>query len=80
MLALLPQMEEVLRSERVNAESAIPLVEADSRLGWEPSMLYLTDRAHLEWKLDQLDYVLEKELVKIKKCIEFDVEKARINQ
>lgn len=34
-----------------NAEETIPLVEFDSRLGWEPSMEYMTDRAHLEWKI-----------------------------
>ena len=34
-----------------NAEETIPLVEFDSRLGWEPSMEYMADRAHLEWKI-----------------------------
>ena len=34
----------------------------DSRLGWEPSMEYTTDRAHLEWKLEQLRRVVEEEL------------------
>lgn len=35
----------------------IPLVEADSSLGWEPSMFYVADREHLEWKLRQLEDV-----------------------
>ena len=49
-------------AEMANAEAAIPLVEADSRLGWEPSMEYMADRAHLEWKIAQLQRVLEHEL------------------
>ena len=38
------------------------IVMVDSRLGWEPSMEYMTDRAHLEWKLEQLRRVVEEEL------------------
>jgi hypothetical protein len=45
-----------------NAEAAIPLVAADSRLGWEPSMEYMTDAAHLEWKIRQVRKVLETSL------------------
>lgn len=55
---LIDEMEKLIYCERENARKTIPLVEADSRLGWEPSMLYMTDRAHLEWKLRQLDSVL----------------------
>lgn len=63
-------MEELLKGQIKVAEAAIPLVEMDSRLGWEPSMHYLTDKAHLEWKIRQVEFVLKKELVKYKKCIE----------
>ena len=49
-------------AEIANAREAIPLVEADSRLGWEPSMEYMTDRAHLEWKIGQLRLVLDQEI------------------
>ena len=49
-----------------NAEDTIPLVEYDSRLGWEQTMLYLTDRRHLEWKIRQVRYVLESDLPKYK--------------
>ena len=45
----------LLDREKANAVSAIPLVEADSRLGWEPSMEYVCDRWRLEWKLRQLE-------------------------
>ena len=42
--------------------TAIPLVESDSRLGWEPSMEYMTDRSHLEWKVAQVRGVLDDEI------------------
>lgn len=56
---ILTRMEEVARAEIENARSAIPLVEEDSRLGWEPSMEYMTDRAHLEWKIATVQTVLD---------------------
>lgn len=48
---LLDKMESLLDEECENAKETIPIVEKDSRLGWEPSMLYMTDRWHIEWKL-----------------------------
>ena len=45
-----------------NAEDTIPLVEFDSRLGFEPSMEYMTDKAHIDWKLNLIKDVIEKEL------------------
>ena len=44
----------MLDDEEANVRETIPLVEADSSLGWEPSMFYVADREHLEWKLRQL--------------------------
>ena len=70
MLMIVAEMEKLLHGEIQNAEATIPLVEADSRLGWEPSMLYLGDKAHLEWKIRQVHYVLEKELAYLKKSIQ----------
>lgn len=49
---LIRQMREIGEAEIENAKGAIPLVEYDSRLGYEPSMEYMCDRAHLEWKID----------------------------
>lgn len=45
------KLQAICDEEIRNAEETIPLVEFDSRLGWEPSMEYMTDRAHLEWKI-----------------------------
>ena len=42
--------------------ATIPLVEFDSRLGYEPSMEYMTDVWHIEWKIRQVTQVLENEL------------------
>ena len=49
---LVREMLEIAEAEIKNAEGAIPLVEFDSRLGYEPSMDYMCDRAHLEWKIE----------------------------
>ena len=59
---LVDEMIEICRSEEANAKSSIPLVEFDSMLGYEPSMEYMSDRAHIEWKLDLLRDVIDKEL------------------
>ncbi len=69
LLGILDDMEQLLLAEAENAKGAIPVVERDSRLGWEPSMLYLGDKEQIEWKLRQIDYVLTKEMVKVRKSI-----------
>ena len=61
-LSLIDEIESLLKSEIANAEQTIPLVEADSRLGWEPSMEYMTDREHLEWKIKHSRQVIEYDL------------------
>ena len=53
---IIDKMEKLLLRERENVENTIPLVQCDSRLGWEPSMEYVGDEASLRWKLRQLDY------------------------
>jgi hypothetical protein len=52
-------LRELAEEELRNAAATLPLVDADSRLGWEPSMEYMTDRPHIEWKLAQVRQVLE---------------------
>ncbi len=63
------EMEALLRAERKNAEDTIPLVEADSSLGFEPSMLYMCDKRHLDWKIRHTDYVLGTELSELRAAI-----------
>ncbi len=69
---ILDDMEALLHEEIANAEETIPLVEVDSRLGWEPSMLYLGDKAQLEWKIRQVNYVLDVEIGKFRIDMEID--------
>ena len=52
---ILDGLEEILLAERENVEATIPLVRADSRLGWEPSMDYTTNEECLNWKLKQIE-------------------------
>ena len=70
MLACAREMMDIARAEIRNAEETIPLVEADSRLGWEPSMEYIGDARHLRWKIRQTTGVLESELPNLVAMIE----------
>ncbi|MBP1994839.1 hypothetical protein [Paenibacillus eucommiae] len=67
--AVLVEMEQLLADEIANAEATIPLVEADSRLGWEPSMEYMTDAEHLYWKIAHTRSVLESEFADYRKSL-----------
>ena len=67
--AICDEIEALLVAERKNAEDTIPLVDADSSLGFEPSMLYMCDRWHLEWKIRHTDYVLGTELRELRAAI-----------
>ena len=62
VLLLIDEAEKLLLAEKENAIATIPIVEKDSRLGWEPSMDYIGDKKHIEWKLRHLEYVLDYEL------------------
>lgn len=66
----LDEMEKLLLSEIENAKDTLPLVDADSRLGWEPTMEYLGDRPHIEWKIQQIEYVLNLEMKKLRDAID----------
>lgn len=62
LIACAQELMRIAAEEIQNAEAAIPLAEADSRLGWEPSMEYIGDPRHLRWKIRQTTQVLEMEL------------------
>ena len=66
--AWLDKIEALAQKEIANAKEAIPFVELDSRLGWEPSMEYVTDRWHIEWKLRQMESML-REVKDYRACI-----------
>lgn len=64
ILAGISELEALANAEIANVEACIPLVEADSRLGWEPSMEYICDKEHLLWKLKQVNFVIDTELAR----------------
>ena len=59
---VLKRLATLAEAEIENTRAAIPLVEFDSRLGWEPSMEYMADAAHLRWKIAQVRQVIDVEL------------------
>lgn len=59
---IVDEMIAIAQQELENAKNTIPLVDYDSRLGYEPSMEYMCDREHIEWKIALLKDVIEKEL------------------
>jgi hypothetical protein len=66
---VLDEMVALAQDEVRNAEATIPLVEADSRLGWEPSMEYMTDTEHLEWKIEQVRQVVKTTIPEFRKSL-----------
>ena len=66
-LGLLAELKRIGALEIENVKATIPLVEFDSRLGYEPSMDYTTDRWHLEWKLELTEKILNKEIPELEK-------------
>ena len=61
---LVDEMISLAKSDIENALATIPLVEFDSRLGYEPSMEYMCDKAHIEWKIGVSKELIENELPK----------------
>ena len=67
---LLDEIEALQLKEKENVLDTIPLVERDSALGFEASMLYVTDRRRLEWKLKQIDFVVNTEMRQMREGLE----------
>ena len=62
VVKLLKEMVEIGYDEIRNAEDALPLLEADSRLGWEPTMEYNGGIRNVTWKIRQTRQVIEHEI------------------
>ena len=60
---IIREMQAIAEAEIENARRTIPLVNFDSRLGYEPSMEYMTDEAHIQWKIRITQDVLKNELL-----------------
>lgn len=59
---IVDEMIEIANRDIENARETIAFVDFDSRLGYEPSMEYMCDREHLEWKINLTKGVAEEEL------------------
>ena len=59
---LISQTRRLGEAEIKNAERALICVDFDSSLGFEPVMGYVGDRAHIEWKIRQVRYMMTVEL------------------
>lgn len=68
----LDELEQIARDEIKNAEDSIEIVEADSRLGWEPSMEYLGDAEHIRWKIRQVKYMLASDIAAFRAGLTFN--------
>lgn len=69
-MAIVQKIEKLFVAEKENVEATIPIVQADSRLGWEPSMEYVGDEKCLQWKLRQLKHEMTITLANYKNSIE----------
>ena len=54
-----------------NAQKALKVVDKDSALGYEASMGYGGDRAHIEWKIRQVNHMMTHELGIYEKGLQF---------
>lgn len=72
---LVDQIEKIAEAELENVKATIPITERDSRLGWEPSMEYMTDPAHLEWKIKQLRSIIDGEIPKYRASLKLSLSK-----
>ena len=59
MFPILEKLRVIIFDEINNAQDTMPAVECDSRLGWEPSMGYVCDIWHLQWKVRHAESVLK---------------------
>lgn len=68
-LELVDEMQKIADDEIENAKSVLCAADIDSCLGWEPSMEYLGDREHIEWKIEQVKRVRDTRLEEFKICL-----------
>ena len=57
------ELIDILKREIANAEDTIPLVDANSRLGYEEEFDYACSREQLEWKIEMAHRTLNEELL-----------------
>lgn len=68
MLKHLDNLEAIAKAEESNVKDTVAVVTRDSRLGWEPSMEYVCDPWHLDWKLRQMES-MKREMATFRKTV-----------
>lgn len=64
--ALFAELTQLTADELANARATLPLVDFDSRLGYEPSMDYMGHREAIEWKIALQESILKEEIPALK--------------
>ena len=59
---ILEKLRKIGEAELENARLTLPLVDFDSRLGYEPSMDYMAHREAIEWKISVVERVLREDI------------------
>jgi hypothetical protein len=62
-LPVVLELLEIIKDEIANAKATIPLVEENSRLGFNQEYGYSSDRFHLEWKIAMAERTIAEELL-----------------
>ena len=62
-LPVVLELLEIIKDEIENAKATIPLVEENSRLGYNGEYGYSCDREHLEWKIAMAERTIQEELL-----------------
>ena len=62
-LPVVLELLEIIKDEIANAKATIPLVEENSRLGFENEYGYSCSKEHLEWKIAMAERTIEEELL-----------------
>ena len=73
-LETLDRIEALAKQEIENARQAIPYVQKDSRLGWEPSMEYVGDEWHINWKIRQVTSVINGDIADYRSILKLTAE------
>ena len=60
--AYVEKIKEIAAREIENARESAEYLKNDSMLGYEPSMLYVASPERVEWKIEQVKYMLKNEL------------------
>ena len=65
--AVLQELEKIGLAEIENAKATLPLVDFDSRLGYEPSMDYMCHREAIEWKIGIQERILRDDIAELRR-------------